>query len=200
MRRIREVIQTWLRAMAAPVARRLADAGVSANQVTLVGFLVTAVGALLVGLDLPVAGGIVFVIGSLFDLLDGVLARERNQTSDFGAFLDSTLDRVGEALMFAALAYRFAVLEDPWLAALSVLAMAGAFLTSYARARAEGLGLSCSIGLITRGERVLILAVGLIGNMIGPAIWVLVLLGGFTAAQRIDYVRREIRAGVMDQD
>lgn len=200
MRRIREVIQTWLRAMAAPLARRLGNAGVSANQVTLAGFLVAATGALLVGLNLPVAGGIVFVLGSLFDLLDGVLARERNETSDFGAFLDSTLDRVAEALMFAALVYRFTVLEDPWLAALSVLALTGAFLTSYARARAEGLGLSCNIGLITRGERVLILAIGLIGNMVGPAVWVLVLLGGFTAAQRVDYVRREIRAGVTDQD
>lgn len=190
MRRLREHVKAYAAALVAPLARRLGNAGVTANQVTVVGFLVSFSGAILVAAGWFVTGGLLFLSGALFDLLDGVLARETGQTSDFGAFLDSTLDRVTEGVLFTGLAFHFAVIGDPWMAALAVLALMGGYLTSYTRARAEGLGYSCEVGLVSRPERVLIMGVGLVVGLAAPAIWVLVLLGAFTSLQRIAHIWR----------
>jgi len=96
-----------------------------------------------------------------------------------------------EGFVFTALVFQFAWRDDPWMAALSVLALTGAFLTSYTRARAEGLGMECTVGLVSRPERVLILGIGLIAGLAAPAVWVLALLGAFTAAQRIVHIYRK---------
>lgn len=194
MRRLRELLKAWASGMIAPLARRLGESGVTANQVTVAGFIVAMAGAGMVAAGWFVAGGLVYLLSALFDLLDGVLARSQNQTSDLGAFLDSTLDRITEGVLFAALAYYFAAAGDPWFAALTVLALLGAFLTSYTRARAEGLGYRCEVGLVSRPERVLIIGVGLIAGVPGPAIWVLVLLGAFTMLQRMAHVWRQVVA------
>lgn len=194
MRRLREMIEAYMRALVLPLARRLADAGITANQVTLAGLATVLAAAALIGAGYLVAGGIFFLAGSLFDLMDGVLARSREQVTVFGAFLDSSLDRVGEGLVFAALVLHFAWQNDPWMAALSVIALTAAFLTSYTRARAEGLGLECTVGLVSRPERVLILGIGLVAGLAAPAIWVLTLLGGFTVAQRMVHVYRQARS------
>lgn len=194
MRRLREMIEAYMRALVQPLARRLADAGITANQVTLAGLATVLAAAALIGAGYLVAGGIFFLAGSLFDLMDGVLARSREQVTVFGAFLDSSLDRVGEGLVFAALVLHFAWQNDPWMAALSVIALTAAFLTSYTRARAEGLGMECTVGLVSRPERVLILGIGLVAGLAAPAIWVLTLLGGFTVAQRMVHVYRQARS------
>lgn len=191
MRRLREMIEAYVKGLLQPAARRLAATGITPNQVTIAGLITVLIAALLIGYGYLIAGGILFLAGSLFDLMDGVLARAQDRTTDIGAFLDSSLDRIGEGLVFAALVLHFARQDDPWMAALTVVALTGAFLTSYARARAEGLGMSCTVGLVTRPERVLILGVGLIAGLAAPAIWVLTLLGAFTAAQRIVHVYRK---------
>lgn len=191
MRRLREMIEAYVKGLLQPAARRLAATGITPNQVTIAGLFTVLIAALLIGYGYLIAGGILFLAGSLFDLMDGVLARAQDRTTDIGAFLDSSLDRIGEGVVFAALVLHFARQDDPWMAALTVIALTGAFLTSYARARAEGLGMSCTMGLVTRPERVLILGVGLIAGLAAPAIWVLTLLGAFTAAQRIVHVYRK---------
>lgn len=193
MRRLREFIQAWFRETCAPAARVLSGAGLRPNHITLIGFLVSVAGAALVALEFLLAGGIVFALGSLCDMLDGLLARQDDASTAFGAFLDSTLDRIAEGIMFAAIAFHAARIDQPWLAGFTVLALVAAFLTSYTRARAEGLGVSCSWGLITRMERIFILCAGLILGLMGPAIWILLLLGGFTVVQRVVLVRRRLR-------
>lgn len=191
MRRLREMIEAYVKGLLQPAARQLAATGITPNQVTIAGLITVLIAALLIGYGYLIAGGILFLAGSLFDLMDGVLARAQQRTTDIGAFLDSSLDRIGEGVVFAALVLHFARQDDPWMAALTVIALTGAFLTSYARARAEGLGMSCTVGLVTRPERVLILGIGLIAGLAAPAIWVLTLLGAFTAAQRIVHVYRK---------
>lgn len=191
MRRLREMIEAYLKALVQPLAGKLSEAGVTANQVTLAGLATVLIAAALIGGGYLVLGGLLFLAGSLFDLVDGVLARTQERTTEFGAFLDSSLDRIGEGFVFAALVLHFAWQDDPWMAALTVIALTGAFLTSYTRARAEGLGMTCTVGLVSRPERVLILGVGLIAGLAGPAIWVLTLLGAFTAVQRIVHVYRK---------
>lgn len=191
MRRLREMIEAYVKGLLQPAARRLAATGITPNQVTVAGLLTVLIAAVLIGYGFLVAGGLLFLAGSLFDLMDGVLARAEERTTDIGAFLDSSLDRIGEGVVFAALVLHFAREDDPWMAALTVIALTGAYLTSYARARAEGLGLTCTVGLVTRPERVLILGIGLIAGLAAPAIWVLTMLGAFTAAQRIVHVYRK---------
>lgn len=191
MKRLREMIEAYMRALVQPLAHRLAAAGVTANQVTLAGLATVLIAAALIGSGYLVAGGLLFLAGSLFDLMDGVLARSQDGATPFGAFLDSSLDRIGEGFVFAALVLHFSWQDDPWMAALTVVALTAAFLTSYTRARAEGLGMTCTVGLVSRPERVLILGVGLVAGLAAPAVWVLTLLGAFTAAQRVVHVYRQ---------
>lgn len=191
MRRLREMIEAYVKGLLQPAARRLGATGITPNQVTIAGLVTVLVAAVLIGYGYLVAGGLLFLAGALFDLMDGVLARTQERTTDIGAFLDSSLDRIGEGVVFAAVVLHFARQDDPWMAALTVIALTGAFLTSYARARAEGLGMTCTVGLVTRPERVLILGIGLVAGIVAPAIWVLTMLGAFTAAQRIVHVYRK---------
>lgn len=132
----------------------------------------------------PLGGALVLVSG-LFDLLDGALARFTKQSTKFGAILDSTIDRLSEAAIFCGLL----VWYMPKVATLEIVlifaALIGSFLVSYIRARAEGLGLECRVGLFTRAERVIVLAVGLLVNQVFIALWVLVVFVYITVAQRL---------------
>lgn len=176
-----------------PLTARLAALGIRPNQVTAAGTLICLGAAILVVLDRPVAAGVVWLAGSAFDLVDGALARRRGQASPAGAFLDSTLDRVSEGALFAAIAYRFAAAGAPTEAALAALALLGAMLVSYTRARAEGLGIQCKVGLITRAERVMLVGLGLCFGVLEPAIYLLVALCALTVAQRIRHSVRTLR-------
>ncbi len=133
-------------------------------------------------------GGILVLVSGLFDLLDGALARFTKQSTKFGAILDSTIDRLSEAAIFCGLL----VWYMPKVATLEIVlifaALIGSFLVSYIRARAEGLGLKCRVGLFTRAERVIVLAVGLLVNQVFIALWVLVVFVYITVAQRLLYL------------
>lgn len=179
-----------------PLCRVLARFGVRPNQITLTGTLVCLLGAVLVATDRLVLGGLVWLAGSALDMLDGALARSRNQVSRSGAFLDSTLDRISEGVMFTAIAYHFAAQGAAPEAALTVLALLGALLVSYTRARAEALGAACKVGIITRAERVILLSLGLCLELVAPAIVLLVLLGAIAVAQRIHHTLRELEGKV----
>ncbi len=138
---------------------------------------------------------VVFVVGSLLDILDGALARAGGKTTPFGAFLDSTTDRVSEGFMLAAIAYVLARHHHPVFVAVATLAVAGSFLVSYTRARAEALGLRGDVGIGSRAERVVVISAGLVLAPWGVLGWALVLLAAtawITVVQRVLHVRKQL--------
>jgi phosphatidylglycerophosphate synthase len=138
---------------------------------------------------------VIFVVGSLLDILDGALARAGGKTTPFGAFIDSTTDRVSEGFMLTAIAYILAVHHRPVFVAVAVAAVAGSFLVSYTRARAEALGLRGDVGIGSRAERVVVITAGLVLAPWGVLPWALVLLActaWVTVAQRVLHVRKQL--------
>ncbi len=177
-----------------PVTRVLARLGVRPGQITVAGTLICLTGAGLVLADRLVLAGAVWLVGSALDLVDGALARNQGQGTAGGAFLDSTLDRISEGALFAAITYHFAQAGDALAAALTAVALLGALLVSYARARAEALGANCKVGIITRAERVVLLGLGLCFGLLEPAIYLLVALSAVSVAQRVHHSLRELGA------
>ena len=185
----------------APIARRLHALGVSANAVTLVGFLITVAGAVLLAAGHPAAALFVLLLGALSDTLDGQIARAAGGGTRFGAFLDSTLDRIEEGVVLTAVAAYFASRGDDFAVAAVVLVVLGSLMVSYTRARAEALGVECKVGLATRPVRVVLLSAGLvfakgagIGDfeLLAPAIYVMAALTALTVWQRVWHVRRSL--------
>jgi CDP-diacylglycerol---glycerol-3-phosphate 3-phosphatidyltransferase len=137
----------------------------------------------------------VFVAGSLLDILDGALARAGGKTTPFGAYLDSTTDRVSEGFMLTAIAYVLAAHHRPVFVAVAMAAVAGSFLVSYTRAKAEALGLRGDVGIGSRAERVVVITGGLVLAPWGVLPWALVLLAGtawVTVGQRVLHVRKQL--------
>ncbi|MYE84156.1 MAG: CDP-alcohol phosphatidyltransferase family protein [Gammaproteobacteria bacterium] len=193
--RARTAIDAALRKRARFAVDWLAARGVRPDHVTIGGLVVVAAAAVLIAFGWLTLGGIVFLFGSALDGLDGELARHGGgeRASAFGGVLDSTADRVGEGLTFAGLAAYFAGAGDTTAVVATVLAMTGANLTSYVRARAEAAGIACRDGLCTRLERVLILGIGTAVHLPEAAVYLLTLLTFVTVAQRLGTVRRGLR-------
>ena len=168
-----------------PFARRLSAWGVTPNQVSLSGFALNVVAAVLIVGDQLLPAGIVWLLAGAFDMLDGTLARTCGLSGAFGAFLDSTLDRLSEGVVLAAACYHFAAIGQPVDAGLAALALVGSLTVSYARARAESLGATCTTGLLTRSERVLLIGVGLCLGVLVLAVYLLLALTAITVLQRI---------------
>ena len=138
---------------------------------------------------------VVFVAGSLLDILDGALARAGGKTTPFGAFLDSTTDRVSEGFMLTAIAYVLARHHEPVFVAVTVAAVAGSFLVSYTRAKAEALGLRGDVGIGSRAERVAVITAGLVLGPWGVLPWAIAVLATtawVTVVQRVLYVRKQL--------
>lgn len=183
-------LQAWGRRTAERVASPLARHGVTPNAVTVLGFAFNIGTAAVLASGHLSAGGVLLLLSGLFDMLDGALARITSRQSDFGAFLDSLLDRYSEAAILLALIFVFTVRGETGAVILTYAAAVGSILISYSRARAEGLGLDCAVGIAPRPERVLILGVGLLFNpttTIGALI-VLAFLTHVTAMQRLHHV------------
>jgi CDP-diacylglycerol---glycerol-3-phosphate 3-phosphatidyltransferase len=174
--------------MAETTARGLARTGATPTQLTLIGFgLNVAVAAVLaVGL-LPLGGALLLLAGA-FDTLDGALARISKRATTFGAFLDSTLDRYSEAALLLGLLYDASRRGDVAVSIVTYVAIVGSLLVSYCRARAEGLGLDCEIGIAPRPERVVALGLGLIAGLELPVLILLAVVTHLTAVQRILHV------------
>jgi phosphatidylglycerophosphate synthase len=209
----RDAVRGWLK----PVAQGLARTGISPNALTLTGLLLTLAGAVEISRGRFTAGALWAIAGSLLDALDGPVAREQGKESAFGAFLDSTVDRVSDTFLFIGVsAYYFyrpvltastlsGVLEskylgqepvNDWLVGLSgLLALAGAYMVSYTRARAEGLGLECKVGWFERPERLIVL---LGAALFGVGVWMefallfLTVMSWITVVQRVLYVKRRL--------
>lgn len=197
---IREQQHQRLQAWLAPLVGWLAARAVHPNLLTAGNVIFSLLAAWLVINDQLVWAGIVFLFGSALDMLDGMLARFNNQVTPFGGFLDSTLDRVCEGAIFAAIAWWLAAQGHAWAVAALVLAMLGSMLTSYTRARAEALGLTCNGGWITRAERVILLCLGLITHQLELMAFVLAVLALWTAGQRIHNVYKHLPTEAEEQE
>jgi phosphatidylinositol phosphate synthase len=180
----------------------MADSWITPNKLTAAGVTLCLVAAVLVWFEKDGellffwTGAIVFIVGSILDILDGALARATGRSTPFGAFVDSTTDRVGEAAMLAAIGLVFARDGNEVALAFAFAAVAGSFLVSYARARAEALGLKGDVGLSSRAERVVIISTGLIlapWGVLPWAIYVLTASAWITVLQRILAVRAQVR-------
>jgi CDP-diacylglycerol---glycerol-3-phosphate 3-phosphatidyltransferase len=180
----------------------LARTRVTPDALTITGVTLCAVAAVLVYFEYRHEilffwlGAIVFVAGSLLDILDGALARQSGKGTPFGAFLDSTLDRVGEGLVLGAIALVFSRDGNEWALGFAIGAVAGSFLVSYTRARAEALGLKGDVGIGSRAERVVVITTGLVlapWGVLPWAIYLLTVTAWFTVLQRILAVRAQLR-------
>jgi CDP-diacylglycerol--glycerol-3-phosphate 3-phosphatidyltransferase len=186
---------------------RLIESRLTPNAISMVGLLGNLVAAALVTQRLFFLAGVAFVLGSVMDTLDGRYSRMSGKGTMFGAFLDSTLDRIEEGIVLAAVAGYFAVQGDDVAAAMCVVAVLFSLMVSYTRARAEALGVECKVGLATRPVRVVILSIGLIFakgagigdfELLAPAVYAIAALTIFTTFQRVWHVRNELSGEVSD--
>jgi CDP-diacylglycerol--glycerol-3-phosphate 3-phosphatidyltransferase len=180
---------------------RLIESRLTPNAISTVGLAGNLVAAALVTQRLFFLAGIAFILGSIMDTLDGRYSRMSGKGTLFGAFLDSTLDRIEEGIVLAAVAGYFAASGDDFAAAMCVIAVLGSLMVSYTRARAEALGVECKVGLATRPVRVVLLSIGLVFakgaglgdfELLAPAIYAIAALTTVTAIQRVLHVRNEL--------
>ena len=192
MLRLSEVRKTAAFYLTQPVVRLLAKTSITPNAITWFGFLLAVGAAALITTGHLFAAGFVVLIAGFFDILDGALARHTKQTTRFGAVLDSTLDRLSEAVLLLGILVLYAREQSFAEILLVGVALLGSLLVSYIRARAETLGLECQVGLFTRAERVIVLALGLLLNQIDNALVIalaiIVVFSFITAGQRLLYV------------
>lgn len=191
--------ETWVRRRAEALMKAIGRVPVTPNQVTVIGLGLTFVAAGLVAFGQLRWAGVVLIVAGSFDILDGALARSTHASYPYGAFLDSTLDRYSEGAIYAGLAAYFVGMGGPlqrWLVLATLAALAGSFLVSYVRARAQSLGFTCETGLFARPERVVVTVVGLIlgGVVLYAVVFLLAILTNITALQRIREVWLQGRA------
>src|ERR1700742_3463379 len=181
---------------------RLIESRLTPNAISLTGFALNIAAAALVVGRLFFLAGIAFIVGSIMDTLDGRYSRMSGKGTLFGAFLDSTLDRLEEGIVLTAVAYQFADAGDAVPAAACVFVVLGSLMVSYTRARAEALGVECKVGIATRPVRVVLLSIGLVfgaGDLISDvdllpaAIYAMAALTAFTVAQRVWHARGELK-------
>lgn len=183
--------------IAQPLGRAVARTGITANAVTLLGLALVSVGTVIFCTGRLIPGALVVGVGGILDMVDGAVAKVTHTASTFGAFLDSTTDRVSDGVLFSGVAWY--LIEHPaggirlGLAGSAILVLALAvltlgFLTSYIKGRAEALGFECNVGLAERGERVFIMAVSVFFNVMVPALVLLFVLSAVTVVQRFVHV------------
>ena len=202
--RVKQGYTTGVRSLAGRSVRSLARTRVTPNALTAAGVTLCLAAAVIVPFErrdqllyywLAAA---VFVVGSVLDILDGALARAGGKSTVFGAFLDSTTDRVGEGAVLAAIALVFARAGNDVAVVLTIAAVAGSFLVSYVRAKAEALGLRGDVGLGSRAERVVVITAGLVLAPWGALQWAIYLLAAtawLTVLQRVLHVRKQLILG-----
>jgi CDP-diacylglycerol--glycerol-3-phosphate 3-phosphatidyltransferase len=206
MEKIREFLGKWVRRGFSPLLSVLLRLGVTPNHITIVAFLINLGAAVLIVFDYYTAAASIIIVASLLDLVDGSLARRTGKTTPFGSFLDSTLDRLSEGVIFAAIAYRLAIDQEVTLrmrgvnVAMVVLALLGGVTVSYTRARAESLGVECKVGVASRFERIFLTCTGL--YLVGTGlyldalpymIYAILALTMFTVVQRVVHTYRQLK-------
>jgi len=197
MPRLSEIRKTAAYYLTQPVVWLLAKTPITPSVITWFGFLLAAGAAVLITTRHLFAAGFVVLLAGFFDILDGALARRTNQTTRFGAVLDSTLDRLSEAVLLLAILVLYAREQSVAHILLVSFALPSSMLVSYVKARAEAQGLECQVGLFTRAERIIVLALGLllsqINNALAIALAIIVLFSLFTIGQRLVYVWQQTK-------
>jgi CDP-diacylglycerol--glycerol-3-phosphate 3-phosphatidyltransferase len=182
---------------------RLIESRLTPNGISITGLVLNLAAAVLVTQRLFVLAGLAFIVGSVMDTLDGRYSRMSGKGTLFGAFLDSTLDRIEEGVVLTAVAWYFADTGHAIPAAACVLTVLGSLMVSYTRARAEALGVECKVGIATRPVRVVLLSIGLVFakgaglfdiELLAPAIYAMAALTAVTVVQRVLHVRLKLRA------
>jgi CDP-diacylglycerol--glycerol-3-phosphate 3-phosphatidyltransferase len=194
-------VSTTAGEMRAIARDRLIESRLTPNAISLTGLALNVVAAVLITQELWVLAGVAFVIGSVMDMLDGRYSRMSGKGTPFGAFLDSSLDRIEEGIVLTAVAAYFAKSGDQLAVAGVTLTIVGSLMVSYTRARAEALGVECKVGFADRPTRVVILSIGLLFakgagladfKLLEPAIYVMAALTTITVLQRVFHVRAEL--------
>jgi CDP-diacylglycerol---glycerol-3-phosphate 3-phosphatidyltransferase len=180
-----------------PVIRFISKTPLTPNAVTWIGFVIVIVAGVLAFYEHLLAAGITVLVAGVFDMLDGALARTTKRVTKYGAILDSTLDRVSEALVLLGVLAVYVRGSDLTVSLLIGFALLGSFLTSYTRARMEGLGLECKVGLFTRPERIIVTAAGMIFSGIDHvlliAIIIVVFFSWYTTIERMTYAYHHLK-------
>ncbi len=171
--------------------------GIHPNMLTLIGVLIIVGAACALGVDRFVLAGIIMVVGSIFDFIDGKVANITNTVSRFGAFWDSTLDRFSDIALFLGLIYLYADLRRTDYVMVASLAMMFSIMTSYARARAESLIEKCKVGFMERPERIVLFWIGAFTDRMAAVLWVILVLSIVTVANRIYYTYLVLNAKPM---
>jgi CDP-diacylglycerol---glycerol-3-phosphate 3-phosphatidyltransferase len=197
--------EAWVRRRAEALMSALGRVPLTPNQVTVVGLVLTFVAATLVAYGHLRWAGLVLIVAGTCDILDGALARSTHTSYPYGAFLDSTLDRYSEGAIYLGLAAYFVTINGPfqrWLVLATLAALAGSFLVSYVRARAQSLGFTCETGLFARPERVVVTVIGLIigGPVLYGVVFLLAIVTNITALQRIREVWLQGRAQRLERE
>ena len=177
------------------IVRGLAATGLHPNFLTLLGLVVTIwAAALFAAGEFRWAAGVVFLAGFL-DMADGQVARKQGRVSTFGAFFDSVVDRYSDMILYMGLLVYYAMIGRFFYVVLAAVAMAGSFMVSYARARAESLIPACKVGFMERPERLVLLIIGGVFNRMAPVLWLIAVLSTVTVIHRTIYTLQEIAAG-----
>jgi CDP-diacylglycerol--glycerol-3-phosphate 3-phosphatidyltransferase len=170
------------------------------NFFTLMGFFATLVASLLILNGFWFFAGLAIILSGLFDLFDGVIARKLGKVTAFGGFLDSVLDRYSDLLLLISLLIHYLKKGDPDLVILTSFVSMGTILIPYVRARAEALQVPCTIGLMERAERIILLSIGTLFQWMEPVLWILAVLTHFTVLQRIYYVWKKLRSPLENEN
>jgi CDP-diacylglycerol--glycerol-3-phosphate 3-phosphatidyltransferase len=198
MIKLAEFRRTSARRITEPLGTALVKSRIKPNTLTCIALAISIIAAVTIATKYLLIGGILVLISGLFDILDGAVARLTNKVTRFGALLDSTFDRISDAALFLGLFILYLPSGGTIEMVLIFLALVGSLLTSYIRARAEAIGINCTVGLFTRAERIIILALGLLlnplyGFSIFIALLLIVVLGFFTVGQRLMYVWKQTK-------
>jgi CDP-diacylglycerol--glycerol-3-phosphate 3-phosphatidyltransferase len=185
-----DIARKYSRILLEPIARFISQTGLSPNVITIIGFVLMIGVAIVLAQVYFFLGGWLIIAAVLFDAVDGTLARMMGRTSRFGAFLDSTLDRFSEAVIFLGIFIHLSGENEKVALILIYATVVGSLMVSYARARAEGIGIPLKDGLFTRFERILLLVIGLISNQLTLILWLLAIFSNLTAVQRMYLVWR----------
>jgi CDP-diacylglycerol--glycerol-3-phosphate 3-phosphatidyltransferase len=193
-----DYLRLWFKWVLDPLGGFFNRLGLTPNMVTMLGLAGNAVGAYFLARGEMLTGGLLVLLMTPVDALDGTMARLRGESSDFGAFVDSVSDRYSELIIYGGLLYHFLDLGEPIGGLLVFGAAAGSVLVSYVKARAEGLGYQAKVGLLTRVERYLVLAPSLVFNQLYLGLGIIAVFANITALQRIWHVRSQAHLKLRD--
>lgn len=194
-----KIRRRWDRFMR-PVGEAAARTGVTPDAITYAGVCIQVVAAVLIVQGRLLAAGLISIVAGLADVFDGAVAKARGPTGNYGAFLDSTTDRISDTLYFAPLAWLYGVSPDlpehdePWVAGAALGVLVFSFLVSYAKARAESLGYECTVGIAERAERLVLIIPALVLDLVPPALVLLLVATVVTFVQRVVHVRVQARS------